>query len=486
MTGNVLIFSSDKHNESSLRLAKLASFLGMKHSILLPDEATNITTTPSCAIANVNNCELVIKALPPDLPLLVYGFHDCPKHREQIEKLSKNKITQISNITEKGTYHIPHDDPDILSPFAGLQFGPANQLSDAVFTLPDSDNSICQLAFCNGKPFFIKFRNRKLYLLGVAGVTNIENPTDRMPTTASLFSSLTCFMLFIQQAADQQDTSPQYGCVVIDDPLLKPKYGFINYKKLIQDCTRHNYAVTIAHIPTNINKTDSATAGLIAASNSRISICMHGLEHARAEFSSTDAGLLRSKLSQAVSLMNKHSQLHGLDWDHIMVFPHGLFSTTALNVLAEYNINTALVSVDALAPGNNPTELAYQKQYTIADFIKPAMTAYGGAHLFLRRYPNKLEDFVFDTILKRPIIIATHNDNFSDNAKHLHSFIDALNRMIPNIQWLPLAKIIDNCIVESVKHHGQAADTHPYRTRGRFILKRKLMSIRDNLATVKK
>src|SRR5437867_805075 len=41
------------------------------------------------------------------------------------------------------------------------------------------------------------------------------------------------------------------ACLVIDDPLLKPSYGFVNYAKLLSLMDRHRFSTNIAFIPWN-------------------------------------------------------------------------------------------------------------------------------------------------------------------------------------------------------------------------------------------
>jgi hypothetical protein len=111
------------------------------------------------------------------------------------------------------------------------------------------------LAFINDKPFFLRLgtRPQPIFLLGVAGVTNISQPAEKIPETSTLFSSLICFVLFMKNSVSRGGCQPStpYGCVVIDDPLLKPRYGFIRYTTLLDDAKKLNYAVSIAHIPAN-------------------------------------------------------------------------------------------------------------------------------------------------------------------------------------------------------------------------------------------
>jgi len=41
------------------------------------------------------------------------------------------------------------------------------------------------------------------------------------------------------------------ACLVIDDPLLKPRYGRLDYKNLLEEMKEHSFFTEIAFIPWN-------------------------------------------------------------------------------------------------------------------------------------------------------------------------------------------------------------------------------------------
>ncbi len=41
------------------------------------------------------------------------------------------------------------------------------------------------------------------------------------------------------------------ACLIIDDPLLIPRYGKLNFAKLLREMNEHNFFTEIAFIPWN-------------------------------------------------------------------------------------------------------------------------------------------------------------------------------------------------------------------------------------------
>ena len=56
--------------------------------------------------------------------------------------------------------------------------------------------------------------------------------------------------------------SDEFACFIIDDPLIKKNYGFLNYKKLLSLMDQHNFCSNIAFIPFNDYRSDNEVASM--------------------------------------------------------------------------------------------------------------------------------------------------------------------------------------------------------------------------------
>ena len=198
-----------------------------------------------------------------------------------------------------------------------------------------------------------------------------------------------------------------HACIIIDDPLLRENYGFLNYRKLLEMMDRHNFYTTIAFIPVNYSRTDEGVAALFRERSDRFSICVHGCDHTGGEFASTDRAYLARKVKLATARMVEHERRTGVPFDRAMVFPQGIFSNAALAALIENGylaaVNTETQAVDG-----------------------PIAT---GFPLFPRYKPEDVPDRLPD-----PLFIVLHHEYLKGGYGRLTDFVDALNARQKAIQ----------------------------------------------------
>ena len=63
---------------------------------------------------------------------------------------------------------------------------------------------------------------------------------------------------------ETENTKETLACLIIDDPVLRPKYGCLDYKRLLKEMKIHNFFTEIAFIPYNYRKSDAETVRLFA------------------------------------------------------------------------------------------------------------------------------------------------------------------------------------------------------------------------------
>ena len=140
------------------------------------------------------------------------------------------------------------------------------------------------------------------------------------------------------------------ACLVIDDPVLKPRYGCIDFEKLLSLMVQHNFSTSIAFIPWNWQRSQPAVAGLFRNNPDRYSLSIHGCDHTAAEFGDRDRNRITCKASLAVERMRRHESKTGLGHDRVMVFPQGVFSESAMTALKHAGfiaaVNTEMISIE--------------------------------------------------------------------------------------------------------------------------------------------
>src|SRR5208283_1794845 len=167
------------------------------------------------------------------------------------------------------------------------------------------------------------------------------------------------------------------ACLIVDDPVLRPRYGCIEYGRIAGLCAKHRFACTFAFIPWNWRRSRATVVELFQRNPDLLSICYHGADHTAGEFGAKSAVLLNAAAKLARNRMIKHEHLTRLNAEPIMVFPQGIFSAEAASVL-KHNAFVGAVNT-TVSPQHAAVRTA------IADTWRPAITSYSGFPIYTRR-----------------------------------------------------------------------------------------------------
>jgi hypothetical protein len=266
------------------------------------------------------------------------------------------------------------------------------------------------------------------------------------------------------------------ACLVIDDPLLKPTYGFVNFHQLVSLTKRHRFSTNIAFIPWNWRRSSPEVVRLFRENPESFSLSVHGCDHTRAEFGSSDRNRLYWKAQQALERMNRHGFDTGIQHDRVMVFPQGVFSQAAMDALKHTDFMAA-VNNDVTSAGPRPRAI------TISDVWDTAVMAYSNFPIFTRRFPwEGVENFAFDLLLGKPAIIVIHHDFCNDRCLHLVDFIQRLNALKCCLTWRSLGEAVKrSCrqrelspgLVEVEMYATQLQLENQSRQRKRYLIRRR-------------
>ena len=223
--------------------------------------------------------------------------------------------------------------------------------------------------------------------------------------------------------------------LIIDDPLLKPTHGFVDFQELLSLMKRHNFSTNVAFIPWNWRRSAPEVVRLFRENPEHFSLSVHGCDHTRAEFGSSSQQRLYWKTQQALERMNRHESITGISHDRVMVFPQGIFSEAAMSALKRTDL-IASVNNDIISADQHPRAI------TISDVWDIAVMGYTFP-LFTRRYPwEGIENFAFDALLGKPAIAVIHHDYCSDHCARLVKFIEQLNALPSAPIWRNLGELV--------------------------------------------
>jgi hypothetical protein len=223
--------------------------------------------------------------------------------------------------------------------------------------------------------------------------------------------------------------------LIIDDPLLKPTHGFVDFQELLSLMKRHNFSTNVAFIPWNWKRSAPEVVRLFRENPEHFSLSVHGCDHTRAEFGSSSQQRLYWKAQQALERMNRHESITGISHDPVMVFPQGIFSEAAMSALKRTDL-IASVNNDIISADQHPRAIR------ISDVWDIAVMGYTFP-LFTRRYPwEGIENFAFDALLGKPAIAVIHHDYCSGHCVRLVNFIDQVNALPSAPTWRNLGEVV--------------------------------------------
>lgn len=270
------------------------------------------------------------------------------------------------------------------------------------------------------------------------------------------------------------DSAETLACLIIDDPLLKPKYGCLEYEKLLVEMRNHNFFTEIAFIPWNYRRSDPKTVKLLSDNADYFSICVHGCNHTGNEFGEGSYQQLSALAYTALWRMEQHQKLTGLPYDPVIVFPQGKFCSLAMQALKDQGyfaaFNTTIQATDVEEP---PT----------VECQRPATTIYHDFPMFLRRYPKDKSHFVQDVANGRPIIMVEHHGAFRNGYRAITDLVDWVNGL-GRIRWTSLLSIAEHYLGRkaytnaSVETGSPGPSLLPWNTK--TALRRFLSEARDN------
>jgi hypothetical protein len=342
--------------------------------------------------------------------LVVHSLEADEFSEQLVKTLSGDVLSGIRRVSRPGgDYDIGSDSGPVCGPFSGLSFGPVNPANDRIL-VGNTDNRVAQRLISIGSSPFMAAMKRgrsEILFLASADVLDVDEEVGSAALSA-YFSRVVPHAMALRYLFGEQCWHPceHYATVIIDDPLLRLKYGFLNFDALLRLMDEHEFSTTIAFIPHNYRRSSGRIVEMFRANSGRLAICFHGNDHTAAELAATDRSRLNTMLQIAETRMNRHTKATGLSCQKVMVFPQGNFSVEAMTILKARNF-CAAVNTDS-HPTGHPVAL------TFGELAQPALLRYGGFPLFLRKPIGQTtkQDIAFALLFGKPVLIGEHHDLF--------------------------------------------------------------------------
>ena len=459
MQSKLKILQSDNRLQDDLSFSRMANFLGIESLFLdFHDFLTNFVASSEAANKDVLalSCHTLIdiqndqklydnfKSLieTDTLFVFIYGVSSHPSIIKALYSLSEGLIKSVEPVPDNELeYNVSEGLRDVCQQFSGLRFGPISRGVDYSLELVDQAGGIDSFVTIDGRPSFLRFRKEEcqIFITATSHLIDIQETTFTQ-ICVDRFSELVPALMFLKYVFKDHcwHNNTAQGCFIIDDPLLKRKYGYLSYDALLEAMEVYNFHTSIAFVPWNFKRSNKYITDLFKDNANRFSICIHGCDHTWREFDSSDTDKLAFLVKQATNRMNAHKDKYGLDFDRVMIFPGEVFSSNSIDALKSNNYLAAVNSLSCQRP----------EPVSIESLLPPAFMEYEGFPIFQRRLPGKIADFALDLFLGKPVFVFEHHDFFKNGYGNFKEFILGINNLAEKIEWKSLGEIIVNSYLQ--------------------------------------
>lgn len=371
----------------------------------------------------------------------IYDFQDTPICGRLMHALIGDlpAILRASEDTSV-TASITGELPEICGPMSGISVASEGRAPDFVFGRTGSDEKLQPIISTKAGDVFLRLSRWgvEFYLNSGSAMVDLDSPSEDYFDVRKFFFEAVPITMYLRGAfRDFCGINAETGaCLIVDDPTLKARYGFLEFGEALGLMDASNFTTTVAFIPWNWQRTNPFTVAMFRQRPDRFSLCIHGCDHTEAEFATTSTAKLNARIQNAISRMESLRQRTGLAFDRIMVFPQGAFAGEAGPAL---KLGGFIAAVNTeVAPAGN-----IGNQTRVADLWSPAIMKYGSFPIFTRRYlTHGVENFAFDGLLGKPCLVVAHHDVFRDHGRKLTEFMTSLNTLHWNLRWRSLGDVI--------------------------------------------
>src|SRR5215469_4343614 len=353
---------------------------------------------------------------------------------------------------------------EMTGPMSGLKFFSQLGSEDSVLMgVPaGQESTVTTIILAGAARVFVRFQQdgAPVFFCTSSQMVDIDQTVSKgFYDVKDHFCSVVPLVMFIRFIFPELAWRPQElgACLIIDDPLLRPQYGFCDFTQLRDLMRQHGFTTNIAFIPWNWRRTSPTASDFFKKESGLFSVSIHGCDHTASEFGTTSLGVLHTTARLAQTRMRNHEARTGIQHDSIMVFPQGVFSSPCPDVLKRNgflaSVNTEVLPVDS-----------QNARTRIRDVWDVAIMTYGDFPIFTRRYASHgLENFAFDLLLGKPCLIVAHHEFLKDGGAELLNLVEKLGSLKCCLRWRPLGEVIrracrrrvNGAAAEEVEMYGQ-------------------------------
>lgn len=382
--------------------------------------------------------ELITGLMTIGIPLLLLVSQKGERTHEILLAVTDGAISGTT-IVELATYlGFPKESASLSSELSSYSYSRAPQ--NALALNVSETVSVSIIMTLSGTPAFARLDvgNQDVFVWSSTEIFDVLTPIaaeNEFELAADKYIPPIIFLRFAFREHCWHNPCPGAG-IVIDDPLLRRCYGFIQFPRLLASARKNSYHITLAFIPWNYWRSRKKRAKPFLDYADCFSLCAHGCDHTNHEFRSRDYQDLLSRNFEARRRMTRHEERTGLFSEPLMVCPQEQYSLEAMRAFADSRQFAGLLCTACM-----PRNLA-EAQLCGADLLLPAQDSFYGFPVFKRHYWDGMAVFAMALFLGKPAILVEHHEFFRDGSAGAEQFSRSLAALRPEIKWTSLAETV--------------------------------------------
>ena len=464
----LIVLTHEGQSEADGSVAKLAEWMGLR-TLMLPsslkrgEDDVLLGLLPSRGAGLAISADTLAHLLGPDgdsqtwlrllaekgVCCLVYGFQLNADHSQLYGRMTGSPTARMEPLSQSSPRcRFGSEKKDLLHQLSGIEFDGHGRGLCAAFSenFDEMTGKIVPLLTVCERPVFV-FLERggaELFLWATNVVGDVTSPPIRGTELEHYYEAILPAIIFLKRCFGDRCWHNSRPCarLVIDDPLLRDRYGFLEYEKLLDSTQRLAYGATIAFIPWNYRRSRrSVSSTLVGGSDSRLSVCVHGCDHTNHEFATSDDNTLTFKSRLALYRMEEHQQRTGVVYEKVMVFPQGQFSVASMRALRASGFLAVVNST------SHPIDVKGDC-LTLGELMRPAVNRFHGMAIFARHYPGRLIDFAVDIFLGKAAIAVEHHEFFRNGYGQCENLVKQLQALDAHLSWPTLTVLTSQCCMK--------------------------------------
>jgi hypothetical protein len=239
-------------------------------------------------------------------------------------------------------------------------------------------------------------------------------------------------------SSDDWEPPPLRACFMFDDPNLHwPTYGFLDLRKMARHAREFNYHVSFAMVPLDAWFVNPRVGPLFRENRARLSLCMHGNDHAPAELAAPlGVDDFTRLLAQGLKRIDRFEKRSGVSVSRVMVPPYGAFREEVANPMLKLGYEAACVSRASLTSWNKEKAWPVSFGHPVAEFIGHGFPVIPRQVLA----PGHEGSYRLAAFLNQPIIPHGHHQDCENGFDLLNNAANSINSL-GKVIWSDMASL---------------------------------------------